>query len=81
MNTDSFFFSFLLFNIFADTTCSFESELIEKIIGDISNKLNREYFMVAHYPVGLESRMQNLSKLLNSDSSDVRMVGIVEDRA
>jgi replication-associated recombination protein RarA len=32
--------------------------------------------MVAPYPVGLESRMQNLSKLLNRDSSDVRMVGI-----
>uniref|UniRef100_A0A2N9II20 ADP-ribosyl cyclase/cyclic ADP-ribose hydrolase n=1 Tax=Fagus sylvatica TaxID=28930 RepID=A0A2N9II20_FAGSY len=54
----------------------FESELIEKIIGDISNKLNPEYFMVASYPVGLETRMQNLSKLLNRDSSDVCMVGI-----
>ena len=59
-----------------DSTRSFESELIKKIIGDISNKLNLEYFMVASYPVGLETRMQNLSKLLNRDSSDVHMVGI-----
>ncbi len=32
--------------------------------------------MVASYPVGLETQMQNLSKLLNRDSSDVHMVGI-----
>ena len=32
--------------------------------------------MVAPYPVGIESRMQNLGKLLNRGSSDVCMVGI-----
>ena len=81
MNTDLFFlflfyFFILFYFIIADTTRSFESESIEKIIGYIFNKLNLEYIMVASYPVGLESRVQNLSKLLDKGSGDVCMVGI-----
>ncbi|XP_050266324.1 disease resistance protein RPV1-like [Quercus robur] len=55
----------------------FESKFIRKIIEDISGKLNEfAHLTVASHPVGIESRMQELNKLLNKHSSDVCMVGI-----
>ena len=73
--------SLILFNnhllsiLIVNTTCSFESTLREDIIEDISSKLNLPYFMVATYPVGIESRVQKLNELLRR-SGDVCMVGI-----
>ena len=73
--------SFILFNnhslsiLIVNTTCSFESTLIKDIIEDISSKLNLPYFMVATYPVGIETRVQKLNELLRG-SGDVCMVGI-----
>ena len=58
-------------------TGSFESKFIGKIIDDISGKLNElAHLTVASHPVGIESRMQELNKLLNKHSSGVCMVGI-----
>ncbi|XP_075664755.1 disease resistance protein Roq1-like isoform X3 [Castanea sativa] len=54
-----------------------ESKLIEEIIEDIVSKLNEmTHLTVASYPVGIESRVQELNKLLSSSSSEVCMVGI-----
>ncbi|XP_065634517.1 disease resistance protein RPV1 isoform X4 [Quercus suber] len=54
----------------------FESNFIEKIIDDIFYKLNEHFMAVAPNPVGIESRVQYLYKLLSRGSSDVYMVGI-----
>ncbi|XP_075672170.1 disease resistance protein RPV1-like isoform X1 [Castanea sativa] len=54
----------------------FESNFIEKIIDDIFYKLNEHSMVVAPNPVGIESRVQYLYKLLSRGSSDVYMVGI-----
>ncbi|XP_030945912.1 TMV resistance protein N-like [Quercus lobata] len=56
---------------------SFESTFMEEIIKDIFNKLDLAYFRVATYPVGIESRLQGLDRLLSRDSGDVCMVGIL----
>ncbi|XP_050263994.1 disease resistance protein RPV1-like [Quercus robur] len=53
-----------------------ESKLIEKIIGDILIKLNLAYFTVTPYPVGVESRVQEINKHLDEYAGDVCMVGI-----
>lgn len=50
---------------------------MEKIIKDIFNKLDLAYFTVATYPIGIESRLQGLNRLLSRDSGDVCMVGIL----
>uniref|UniRef100_A0A7N2N3H8 TIR domain-containing protein n=1 Tax=Quercus lobata TaxID=97700 RepID=A0A7N2N3H8_QUELO len=55
----------------------FESTFMEEIIKDIFNKLDLAYFRVATYPVGIESRLQGLDRLLSRDSGDVCMVGIL----
>ena len=58
-----------------DTTGSFESNFIEEIIEDISNKLYELAQLTAvPYPVGIESRVLELNKLLSSGSGDVCMV-------
>ena len=54
-----------------------ESEFIQQIVEEISNsKLYRNPLHVATYPVGVNSRMEALEKLLDIESNDVRMVGI-----
>ena len=61
-----------------DTIGSFESNFIEEIAEDISNKLNELAQLTAvPYPVGIESRVLELNKLLSRGSSDVCVVGIL----
>jgi GTPase SAR1 family protein len=50
-----------------DTTDSFESKCIEEIIEDILVKLNLAYFSVTPYPVGIESRVQEVNELFERD--------------
>ncbi|KAM5574736.1 hypothetical protein ABKV19_013930 [Rosa sericea] len=54
-----------------------ESKLIHNIVEKISAQLlNRTYLNVAKHPVGIESRVRDMDKLLGCGGSDVRMVGI-----
>ncbi|KAK9273177.1 hypothetical protein L1049_017984 [Liquidambar formosana] len=53
-----------------------ESKFIEKIVGDISNKLILPYLNVADYAINMESRVHDINMLLRLESYDVRMVGI-----
>ena len=55
----------------------YEHSFIEKIVKEVSNKINHIPLHVADYPVGLESRILEVSSLLDLGSSDeVCMIGI-----
>ncbi|MED6120241.1 hypothetical protein PIB30_019030 [Stylosanthes scabra] len=55
----------------------YEHAFIEKIVKEISNRISRVPLNVADYPVGLESRVPEVNKLLNGGSkSGAHMVGI-----
>ncbi|KAL1356253.1 hypothetical protein HN51_008263 [Arachis hypogaea] len=55
----------------------YEHAFIEKIVKEISNRIGRTPLHVADYPIGLESRVQEVNKLLNGGSnSGALMVGI-----
>ncbi|XP_050378583.1 TMV resistance protein N-like [Argentina anserina] len=54
-----------------------EAKFISQIAEDISAHIaKRNYLNVARYPVGIESRVQDVLELLDVGGSDVRMVGI-----
>ncbi|KEH26730.1 disease resistance protein (TIR-NBS-LRR class) [Medicago truncatula] len=54
-----------------------ECKFIEKIVEGISNKINHVFLNVAKYPVGLQSRIEQVKLLLDMGSeNEVRMVGI-----
>lgn len=62
-------------------TCGFtfyrhEGKFIKKIVGEITRHLNNTYLFEAVYPVGIDSRVQAMSKHLCVGLDDVRMVGI-----
>ncbi|XP_062020849.1 disease resistance protein RPV1-like [Rosa rugosa] len=55
----------------------YESEFIHQIVEHISfDVLDRIYLDVAKYPVGIESRVQDVAELVGVGGDDVRMVGI-----
>ncbi|XP_057446646.1 TMV resistance protein N-like [Lotus japonicus] len=55
----------------------YEHDFIEKIAEDISSRISRFPLRVANYPVGLDSRLQQVCSLLDVGSDDsVLMVGI-----
>ncbi|KAI9108233.1 hypothetical protein K1719_020716 [Acacia pycnantha] len=55
----------------------YEYQFIEKIVKEISGKINRVPLDVSEYPVGLVSRMKEITSLLQIGSNDkVIMVGI-----
>ncbi|KAI9108224.1 hypothetical protein K1719_020707 [Acacia pycnantha] len=55
----------------------YEYQFIEKIVKEISSKINRVPLHVSEYPVGLESRVKEITSLLQIGSNDkVIMVGI-----
>ncbi|XP_061990789.1 disease resistance protein RPV1-like isoform X2 [Rosa rugosa] len=59
-----------------DEHCS-ESNVINQIVEEISVKvIERTYLEVTKYPVGIESRVQNVHRLLGVEGKDVHMVGI-----
>ncbi|XP_040996723.1 disease resistance protein Roq1-like [Juglans microcarpa x Juglans regia] len=53
-----------------------ESNFIKKIVQEVSRIVNRIYLNVASYPVGIESRVNNINMLLSIGTKDTRMVGI-----
>ncbi|XP_021800385.1 TMV resistance protein N-like, partial [Prunus avium] len=54
-----------------------ESKFIHDVVEEISMRLlNRTYLNVAKYPVGIESLVQEMDKLLDVGRNIVRMVGI-----
>ncbi|TQD88246.1 hypothetical protein C1H46_026127 [Malus baccata] len=55
-----------------------EAEFIRMITEDVTRKLNNTYLDVAPYPVGIVSRVQDISNYLCiGDSDDVRVIGIL----
>ncbi|KAJ7975477.1 TMV resistance protein N-like [Quillaja saponaria] len=54
----------------------YEYKFIERIIKEVSTKLSYIPLDVATYPVGLESRISDMSLLLGVGFDDIRMVGI-----
>ena len=54
-----------------------EANFMETIVGEISAKLlDFMHLEVAEYPVGLESRVEDMLNLLRVGENDVHMVGI-----
>ena len=51
----------------------FIEEILEEIL---SAKLNRTQVFVVKYPVGIDSRIEKISHLLDIESNDVRMLVI-----
>ncbi|KEH29803.1 disease resistance protein (TIR-NBS-LRR class) [Medicago truncatula] len=55
----------------------YEYKFIEKIVKYVSNKISRQPLHVAIYPVGLQSRVQQVKSLLDKGSyGGVRMIGL-----
>ncbi|KAK7251890.1 hypothetical protein RIF29_35487 [Crotalaria pallida] len=55
----------------------YEYDFIKKIVEEVSKKINRTPLHVANYPIGLESRVQEVASLLDVGSNEgVKMVGI-----
>ncbi|TQD88333.1 hypothetical protein C1H46_026077 [Malus baccata] len=55
-----------------------EAKFIRMITEEVTRKLNNTYLDVASYPVGIHSRVQDISKYLCiGDSDDVRVIGIL----
>nr|XP_011470566.1 PREDICTED: TMV resistance protein N-like [Fragaria vesca subsp. vesca] len=59
-----------------DIAGRWEGHFIGNIIDEISSRLNNIYLHVADYPVGIDSRVEDISTCLSVGSDDVRMVGI-----
>ncbi|XP_059455249.1 disease resistance protein Roq1-like [Corylus avellana] len=54
-----------------------EAEFIDKIVQNVSKIVNYTGLHVAKYPVGIESRAQEINSLLSIEMNDIRMVGIL----
>jgi hypothetical protein len=55
----------------------YEHKFIEKVVKDISDKINRVPLYVSDYLVGLKSRISKVNSLLDSESNDgVCIIGI-----
>ncbi|KAI9115214.1 hypothetical protein K1719_013533 [Acacia pycnantha] len=54
-----------------------ECDLIERIVKEVSRRINRKPLHIADYPVGLEYRVRKVNSLLDVESNEeVQMVGI-----
>ncbi|KAL4194220.1 hypothetical protein AMTRI_Chr05g67550 [Amborella trichopoda] len=54
-----------------------EAKLIEELVNHVSTKLDYETQLhVADYPIGLDSRVADVMKLLDIDANDARMIAI-----
>ncbi|KAI9108266.1 hypothetical protein K1719_020749 [Acacia pycnantha] len=63
--------------IFYSGKNGYEYQFIETIVKEISSRINRVPLQVSEYPVGLESRVKEITSLLQIGSNDkVIMVGI-----
>ncbi|XP_054796249.1 TMV resistance protein N-like [Prosopis cineraria] len=55
----------------------YEYQFVDRIVKEISGKINRVPLHIAKYPIGLDSRVQKINSLLEIESNDkVYMVGI-----
>ncbi|XP_050378754.1 disease resistance protein RUN1-like [Argentina anserina] len=59
-----------------NTARGHEGKSIKIIVGEITRHLNNTYLFEAVYPVGIDSRVEDVGKLLGVGLDDVRMVGI-----
>ncbi|KAI9108246.1 hypothetical protein K1719_020729 [Acacia pycnantha] len=60
-----------------NTRHDYEYQVVERIVEDIFRIINRALLHIAEYPVGLDSRLQNINSLLQLELKDkVIMVGI-----
>ncbi|KAI9104304.1 hypothetical protein K1719_022876 [Acacia pycnantha] len=54
-----------------------EAELLDDVVKTITMRLdNNKYMFVAHHPVGLEARVQDIVQLLSSESNEIILIGI-----
>ncbi|KAB1200558.1 TMV resistance protein N [Morella rubra] len=53
-----------------------ECRLIHEIVQEVSRMVNHTYLNVATYPVGIKSRVQDVSSLLCIGTNSIRMIGI-----
>lgn len=53
-----------------------ESKFVQKIVQEVSSKLNPRYMNVATYPVGIDSQVKDIIAMLSVDTNEVRTVGI-----
>ncbi|CAL2236091.1 unnamed protein product [Prunus armeniaca] len=60
-----------------NTADGHEARFIRKIIAEITRQLNNVYLFVAVYPVGINSRVEDMSSYLGVGSNEIRMVGIL----
>ncbi|KAM5575056.1 disease resistance protein RPV1 [Rosa sericea] len=60
----------------SNTADGHEAKFITKIVAEITRHLNNTYLFEAVYPVGIDSRVKDMSKHLGAGLDDVRMVGI-----
>ncbi|XP_059438589.1 disease resistance protein RUN1-like [Corylus avellana] len=59
------------------TTDGHEAKFIRKIVEEILRKLNSTHLFIALYPVGVDSRVQDMAFWLNVGAGNIRMVGIL----
>ncbi|XP_004301464.1 PREDICTED: TMV resistance protein N-like [Fragaria vesca subsp. vesca] len=60
-----------------NTANGHEAKFISKIVTEITRHLNNTYLYEAVYPVGIDSRVKEMSKHLGDKLDDVRMIGIL----
>ncbi|XP_028763058.1 TMV resistance protein N-like [Neltuma alba] len=54
-----------------------EAELLDDIVKTVTMRLdNSKYMFVAHHPVGLDSRVQDIIQLLSCESNEIIIIGI-----
>ncbi|XP_059451123.1 disease resistance protein RUN1-like [Corylus avellana] len=62
--------------VLKNTADGHEAKFINKIVKEVSRELNSTYLFVTLYPVGIESRVKDITSLLRVGADDVRMLGI-----
>ena len=53
-----------------------EGELVQQIVEDVLKKLDITLLSITEFPVGLESRVQQIIELIENQSSRVYVIGI-----
>jgi pantothenate kinase-related protein Tda10 len=53
-----------------------EAELVQQIVQTLLRKLNRVPFFIAAFPVGLDTRVQQVIQFIENQSSKVCLIGI-----
>ncbi|XP_010243120.1 PREDICTED: TMV resistance protein N-like [Nelumbo nucifera] len=54
----------------------YQSKFIERVVEEVITKLNPRHFDIAVYPVGIDSRVKRMTRLLDVSSDDVRIIGV-----